>query len=656
MSLWKAENTLCNIRNVGRRLDSSRLIRPVRRAFRGCGRPRDIHKGIEKMNRRKFLSCAVLAATAGATGGAMAMGTASGYNVVGFAALYGPLGEVLVNPYGIAPLTAIIKNGGYELLDADVRVVPKKGGQEIAYKVSRSQLLTHGGVPVFGLYADYQNQVEVTAKKRFKGQVETVKFTYTIYAGPITGIPSGAPHEKSLMFKANVKKVSKKFADRLYFVNNLGTPNAQTMRTIWNNPMGGAMTWQFPPKTVIIDTKGEIRWFLDYRDLWKPEDPYSNGVMMGFHQNPDGCLTFGFGQRYAKYDLMGRKIWNRRLPNAYADFSHALDPAQNGHYFLRVSSADLRRADEKRVHTVRDVIIEVDQNGTVVDEWRLFDILDPYRSDVIKALDQGAVCLNIDPSKSGHTLSAEELAKQETEGEFGDIAGVGPGRNWAHVNSVDYDPTDDSIIISSRHQGIVKIGRDKKIKWILASPEGWKKGWAEKVLTPVDAKGNKIKCEGSKCEGDFDWSWTQHTAWRIDSKSDKNVIYLSVFDNGDGRGMEQPALPTMKYSRAVVYKIDQKKMTVEQIWEVGKDLGYPFFCPVTGLTKYMEDKDTMMVYWSTAGLGATPEKRTNTLGRVMPHIAEYRWGETKPVVDIELKDTFGYQAFPISVEKAFTKN
>ena len=185
---------------------------------------------------------------------------------------------------------------------------------------------------------------------------------------------------------------------------------------------------------------------------------------MGFHQNPDGCLTFGFGQRYAKYDLMGRKIWNRRLPNAYADFSHALDPAQNGHYFLRVSSADLRRADEKRVHTVRDVIIEVDQNGTVVDEWRLFDILDPYRSDVIKALDQGAVCLNIDPSKSGHTLSAEELAKQEAEGEFGDIAGVGPGRNWAHVNSVDYDPTDDSIIISSRHQSAcIKIGRDKKV-------------------------------------------------------------------------------------------------------------------------------------------------------------------------------------------------
>ena len=604
------------------------------------------------MNRRKFLSCAVLAATAGATGGVMAMGTASGYNVVGFAALYGPLGEVLVNPYGIAPLTAIIKNGGYELLDADVRVVPKKGGQEIAYKVSRSQLLTHGGVPVFGLYADYQNQVEVTARKRFKGQVETVKFTYTIYAGPITGIPSGAPNEKSLMFKANVKKVSKKFADRLYFVNNLGTPNAQTMRTVWNNPMGGAMTWQFPPKTVIIDTKGEIRWFLDYRDLWKPEDPYSNGVMMGFHQNPDGCLTFGFGQRYAKYDLMGRKIWNRRLPNAYADFSHALDPAQNGHYFLRVSSADYRRPDGKRVHTVRDVILEVDQNGCAVDDFRLFDILDPYRDNVIKAMDQGAVCLNVDATKSGQTLSAEELAKMDTNNQFGDIAGVGPGRNWAHVNSVDYDPSDDSIIISSRHQSaLIKIGRDKKVKWIVGSHEGWKKEFQDKLLTPIDKNGKPIKCEGSKCEGGFDWTWTQHTGWRIDAKSNKDIFYLSVFDNGDARGMEQPALPEMKYSRAVIYKIDQKKMTIQQVWEYGKERGFEWYSPITSVTEYQADKNSVFVYSATASLNMKQFKSVSP----NPVINEFKWGSTEPSVEIVLKSTMGYRALPISLDKAFSR-
>ena len=45
----------------------------------------------------------------------------------------GKIGEIVVNPYKIAPLTAIIKNGGYELKDASVRIVPKAGGQEIAY-------------------------------------------------------------------------------------------------------------------------------------------------------------------------------------------------------------------------------------------------------------------------------------------------------------------------------------------------------------------------------------------------------------------------------------------------------------------------------------------------------------------------------------------
>ena len=377
---------------------------------------------------------------------------------------------------------------------------------------------------------------------------------------------------------------------------------------------------------------------------------------MGFQQTKDGALTWGFGQRYVKYDLMGREIFNRRLPSGYSDFSHSFDNAQNGNSLLRVAAFDYRRADNKRVHTVRDVIVEIDPNGGVVDDWRLAEILDPYRSNVIKALDQGAVCLNIDASKAGQTLSAEDLAKQEQEGVFGDVAGVGPGRNWAHVNSVDYDPTDDSIIISSRHQSaVIKIGRDKKVKWILSSPEGWREGWADKVLTPVDKDGKPIKCEGSKCEGSFDWSWTQHTAWRIDSKSTKDVIYLSVFDNGDARGMEQPPLPTMKYSRAVVYKIDQKKMTVEQVWEYGKERGHEWYSPVTSLTEYHEDKNSVFVFWSTAGMGASPEK-AGKLGRLHPRICEYRWGDKSLAVDLTLWDTCGYQAFPVSFEEAFSKN
>ena len=604
-----------------------------------------------QLTKRAFLlSGAALAVSAAS--GAFAMGTPSGFAVVGFAK-QGDLGEVIVNPYKISPLTAVIKNGGYELLTAHVRVVPKDGGQEIAYDVSKAQLLTHAGIPVFGLYADYSNKVEVKYSYRFDGKEVKGEHTYTIYCGPLRGIESGAAGEKNLMFDVEVKKVDPEFKDRLYFVNNFGNAHGADTRAVWNNPEGGALTWSFIPKIAIIDTTGAIRWYLDASTIWDPESIYTKGVMMGFKQNSDGAVSWGYGSTYVKYDIMGRKAFNRRLPAGYSDFSHSLDPMPNGHYLLRVASADLRRLDQKRVRTVRDMIIEVDAGGRVVDEWRLFDILDPYRSNVIKALDQGAVCLNIDASQAGKTLSADELAAMDKNDRFGDIAGVGAGRNWAHVNSVDYDPTDDSIIISSRHQSaIIKIGRDKKVKWILSAPEGWKGDFAKKVLQPVDQNGKAIKCEDSKCEGGFDWTWTQHTAWRVDSKSSGDVIYVSAFDNGDARGMEQPALADEKFTRGVMYKIDQKKMTVEQVYEVGRKEGHAYYSPVTGLARYMDDKDSFVVYYSTSGLSGPSGGMKGPI-KPHPYLAEYKFGSADPAVLMRFENTMGYQAWPFDVQKAF---
>ena len=606
------------------------------------------------MHMLKLAPCAL--ALGLAFGTAFASGGASGPVVQ--MEVQGNIGEVVVNPYNIAPLTAVIRNGGYVIEDAAVRVVPKKGGQEIAYKVNNAELKTHAGIPVFGLYADYENTVEVSYNRLYNGKKEAVKETYKIRTAPVYMEMNGSVNTKGVMFDTEVKHVDAKYADRLYLVNNLVPKPPKASRAVWNNPAGGALEWSYGPANGIIDTKGEVRWYLlPNLEMYDPESIYKSGIMMGFQQGADGLLTWGYGQRYVKYDLLGREVYNRRLPPNYSDFSHALDRAQNGHYFLRVASADLRRADGKRVHTVRDVIAEVDENGRVVDEFRLFDILDPYRDVVIKTLDQGAVCLNIDASQAGKTLSAEDLAKQEASDTFGDIAGVGPGRNWAHVNAVDYDPNDDSIVISSRHQSsVVKIGRDKEVKWILATPTGWSDKYKDKILTPVDKDGKPLKCENNACEGGFDWTWTQHTAWIVDSKTNKDVLFLTVFDNGDGRGLEQPPLPDMKYSRAVVYKIDQKKMTVEQIWEYGKDRGNDWYSPVTSLTKYMDDKDSVMVYSATAGMGAAPSKDATGKAKAAsahPYILEFDWGKTTPAVEIKINDAMGYQAMPISVDKAF---
>lgn len=556
------------------------------------------------------------------------------------------IGEVIMNPYKIAPLTAIIRNGGYELRNASVKILPKEGGLTVAYSVSRSQLLTHGGIPVFGLYPDYVNQVEVTYDRIYYGKTERITEMYKMATQPIYGLVRFP--------KAVVKKAAtKKFADRLYYVNNIGGNNS-TRHAVWNNPEGGALQWSSYPINMIIDTKGDVRWFLYPEGIYDVDSLYDGGIMMGLRQNEDGAITWGYGQHYVKYDIMGRRVWNRRLPYGYNDFSHSMDAAQNGHYFLRVASSNLKRADGRNVRTVRDMVVEVDENGVVVDEWRLWEILDPYRDAAIKALDQGAVCLNIDPKLAGKTLSADDLQKLDQEGHFGDIVGTGPGRNWAHVNSVDYDPTDDSIILSSRHQcAVIKIGRDKKVKWILGGSRGWKKPFSELLLKPVDSKGKALDCGDASCNNtEFDWTWTQHTAFRIDAKSDKNVMVLSVFDNGDGRGFDQPPLPDMKYSRAVIYKIDQRKKTVEQIWEYGKERGHDWFSPVTSLVEYMPDKNSIVVYAATAG--ANYDLKTGGLASAPnPYLDEFEWGAKEPSVEIQLKNTTGYQAFAFDVEKAF---
>ena len=596
---------------------------------------------------------ASLAAAALIPAAVMAMGGASGPKTT--YEVQGHLGEIVVNPYEVAPLTAIIRNGGYQILDARVTVLPKPEGEEISYNVSRRMLLTHGGIPVFGLYPDYLNSVKVEYTRLFNGKTEKFSDIYKIYGSPIYVEASGLVNERSTMPKVRAVKVDPNFKDRLYLLNNAQDLAGKASHAVWNNPMGGALEWNFNPQIGIVDTKGDYRWYLFTNPIYSLDSLYYGGDMMGFRQNKDGAFTWGYGQRYVKYDLMGREIWTRRLPISYNDFSHSLDPAQNGHFFLRVASSNVKLANGQNVRTVRDVIAEVDHDGYVVDEFRLFDILDPYRSDVIKALDQGAVCLNIDASKAGKTLSEEDIRTLNESDHYGDIAGTGIGRNWAHVNSVDYDPTDDSIIISSRHQSaIIKIGRDKKVKWILGAPRGWKGEFAGKVLKPVDHQGKPIACTDATCEGGFDWTWTQHTAFRIDAKSKPGVVYLTAFDNGDARGMEQPALPEMKYSRAVVYKVDEKAGTVEQVWTFGEERGHDWFSPVTSLTEYHADKNSIFVYSATAG--ASFDIKTGAFTSAPnPYMMEFNWGEKEPAVEMRVESTTGYQAMPIDLKAAFEK-
>ena len=259
---------------------------------------------------------------------AFAAGGASGAKVVSVPAI-GKIGSIIVNPYGIAPLTAIIENGGYVLRNAKVTVAGKSGGVTISYKVADSQLKTHRGIPIFGLYANYKNQVSVEYDRIFGGKVEKIKEKYTINTAPIYGEVTGSQEGGVFFSKIDAKKVDSAFKNRLYFINHLGSHRLSS-QAVWNNPGGGALEWDFTPQNFIIDTKGEVRWYLLPDKIYDRDSIYKSGAMMGFRQNTDGALSWGFGQRYVKYDIMGRQIFDRRLPAGYNDYSHFYVSSHSG--------------------------------------------------------------------------------------------------------------------------------------------------------------------------------------------------------------------------------------------------------------------------------------------------------------------------------------
>ena len=561
------------------------------------------------------------------------------------------LGAVIVDPYGNAPLTALVELDGHKISDVKVTVQGKGDkGVEIKYDVGAEALKNYDGVPIFGLYQKHDNKVTV----EFKENGKPMKDEYSIKTSAIVNNYMDNRSISDLQ-QTKVVKVAPGFEDRLYLVNT-HTFTARGSDLHWHGekdknagildagPAGGALPFDIAPFTFIVDTQGEYRWWLDQNATYDGRDVNINkrGYLMGIRETPRGTFTAVQGQHWYEFDMMGQILVDHKLPRGFQDATHESIETSKGTVLLRVGKRNYKRDDGLHVHTIRDHIIEVDKAGRVLDVWDLNLILDPLRDSLLGALDAGAVCVNVDLNHAG------QQAKLEPDTPYGDALGVGPGRNWAHVNSISYDDKDDSIILSFRHQGVVKVTRDKKVKWILAPSKGWNEKLAPKLLKPVDANGKPLKCdENGKCENtDFDFVYTQHTAW-LSSKGT-----LTIFDNGDGRGLEQPALPTMKYSRFVEYKVDEKNMTVQQVWEYGKDRGYDWYSPITSIVEYQKDRDTMFGFGGSIHLFDVGQPTVGKLNEI-----DYKTKEVKVEIDVlsDKPNQTHYRAVLVRPENMFKK-
>jgi len=147
--------------------------------------------------------------------------------------------------------------------------------------------------------------------------------------------------------------------------------------------------------------------------------------------------------------------------------------------------------------------------------------------------------------------------------------------DWFHNNAVWYDAITNSLTFSGRHMDIMpNIDFETgKLNWIIGDPEGWPREWVDKYF---------FKPAG---EGDFDWQYEQH-ACVVTPNGD-----VMCFDNGHWRSKVMGKYLNSKenFSRGVRYKINTEDMTIEQVWQFGKERGYEFYSPYICNVEYYNE-------------------------------------------------------------------
>ena len=123
---------------------------------------------------------------------------------------------------------------------------------------------------------------------------------------------------------------------------------------------------------------------------------------------------------------------------------------------------------------------------------------------------------------------------------YGDLTDA-PLRDWSHSNALAYNPADDSVIMSLRHQdALAKIDlATGDLIWLLGTADNWNEPWSSKRLQPT---------------GEIEWQYHQH------GSSFSGTGSIMLFDNGLPRGRKpyldfskqqhNPPFPVGKFRRA----------------------------------------------------------------------------------------------------------
>ena len=393
--------------------------------------------------------------------------------------------DVIVNPYEISPLTALI------IFKTEESVSPKvtiEGDDELStYEYTFDEGTEHY-LPIYGLYPDRDNTVVVEY-----GDVKK-EFTITTEALP-----------DDFILPTSVDANKDELSNDLYFF----TPSSDGY-------------------TCAYDVNGDVRWYLTINSIWEV-NRLDNGHLMLSTERLVNSPYYMTG--LYEMDMLGKIYKEYSLPGGY---HHDYYEMPNGN--LLVASDNFTSGDG----TVEDYIVELDRDtGEVVKTFDLKDIL------------------NMEDGKSENWIEYD----------------------WFHNNSVWYDEETNSITLSGRHQdAVINIDYDSgELNWIIGDSTNWSEEYQKYFFTPMG--------------DDFEWQWSQHAAMITPEG------YVFIFDNGNNKSKKEDEYVSAEdsYSRGVMYKIDTDKMTIEQVFEYGKERGSEFYSPYISDVDYI-DSDHYIIH------------------------------------------------------------
>lgn len=179
-------------------------------------------------------------------------------------------------------------------------------------------------------------------------------------------------------------------------------------------------------------------------------------------------------------------------------------------------------------------------------------------------------------------------------------------QDWAHMNSV-VEYQGDVIVSSNMQSAIMRNSKEGDIKWILADPRDFTTYWQQYLLRPIGE--------------DFEYPYNQHAVEVLpDYDHNPDTVDILLFDNGSSRFLADEELqknirlgkevePKL-YSRLVHYRINEKDMTVEQIWQYGKERP-ELFSPTRGDADLLANGNILGVFNQEKGVYASMLKQEN---------------------------------------------